>query len=103
MSDEVHQAFRGAHVSQERRPVQRVEAGHGEIGGIANVVQDRSSLQKVRVLSSDAPQGPGLTRDTLDVRPSAGQRLKLVSGNLRRPGSSRRQFWTKILRNAGSR
>jgi hypothetical protein len=44
VSDKVDQAYRCAHVGQERRPVQRVKARYRKVGGIANVVKDRCGL-----------------------------------------------------------
>ena len=55
--------------------VERVEAGVVQVGGVADVVQERRGGQQVRVRAEDRGEGAGLGGDALGMGPAAGQRF----------------------------
>ena len=66
--------------------IELVQAGGGEAGGVADVVQPRGSLQQLGVRAENGCQAACPVGDALDVRPAAGQRLlEEFPGELLRP------------------
>ena len=64
-------------VAQVPGAVELVQAGGGEVGCVADVVQPRGGFQQIGVRAENGRQAAGLGGDALDVRPAAGKgRLK---------------------------
>jgi hypothetical protein len=63
-----------------------VQAGAGEAGGVADVVQPGGGFQQVGVRAENRCQAACSAGDALDVRPAAGQGLlEEFPGELLRP------------------
>jgi len=66
--------------------VELVQAGGGEVGGVADVVQPRGGFEQLGVRAEDGCQAACPGGDALDVRPAAGKRLlEECPGELLRP------------------
>jgi hypothetical protein len=77
-------------VAQVPGAVELVQAGGGEVGGVADVVQPRGGFQQVGVRAENGCQAACPVGDALDVRPAAGQRfLEEYPGDLLRPWCQR--------------
>ena len=73
-------------VAQVPGAVELVQAGGGEAGGVADVVQPRGGFQQIGVRAENRCQAARPVGDALDVRPAAGQRLlEEFPGELLRP------------------
>ena len=62
-------------VTQVPGAVELVQAGGGEAGGVADVVQPGGGFQQLGVRAENGCQAACPVGDALDVRPAAGQRL----------------------------
>jgi hypothetical protein len=63
------------HITQVACAVERVKAGDGENGGVADIVQPARCGDKARLLTEDASQAPRLGGHALSVGPPAWQRV----------------------------
>ena len=62
-------------VAQVPGAIELVQAGGGEAGGAAEVVQPRGGLQQIGVRAENGCQAACPGGNALDVRPAAGQGL----------------------------
>ena len=62
-------------VAQVPGAVELVQAGGGEAGGVADVVQPGGGFQQIGVRAENRCQAACSGGDALDVRPAAGQRF----------------------------
>ena len=69
------QGFGVVDVAQVAGAVQAVQAGGGEFGEVADVVQPRGGLEQVGVGAEGRVEGAGPGGDALDVGPAAGKRI----------------------------
>ena len=77
-------------IAQEPGAVELVQAGGGEVGGVADVVQPCGGFQQIGVSAEDGRQAACPGGDALVVRPAAGKRLlQECPGQLFGPGSQR--------------
>ena len=77
-------------VAQVAGAVQAVQAGIGEFGKIADVVQPRGGLDQLGVGAEGRAEGAGPGGDALDVRPAAGKSLREEdTGEVFSPGCDR--------------
>ena len=60
-------------VAQVPGAIEVVQAGGGEAGGVADVVQPRGGFQQIGVRAQDGRKAAGPGGDALDVRPAAGE------------------------------
>ena len=60
-------------VAQVPGAVELVQAGGGEAGGVADVVQPRGGFEQIGVRAENRCQAACPGGDALDVRPAAGQ------------------------------
>ena len=60
-------------VAQVPGAIELVQAGGGEAGGVADVVQPRGGFQQIGVRAENRRQAACPGGDALDVRPAAGQ------------------------------
>jgi hypothetical protein len=58
-------------VAQVPGAIELVQAGGGEAGGVADVVQPRGGFQQIGVSAENRRQTAGPGGDALDVRPAA--------------------------------
>ena len=73
-------------VAQVPGAIELMQAGGGEAGGVADVVQPRGGLQQIGVRAENRCQAACPGGDALDVRPAAGQGLlQEFPGELSRP------------------
>jgi len=62
-------------VAQVTGAVEGVQARHGQVGRVADIVQPRGGFQEVGVSAENGCQAAGLGGNALDVRPAAGERI----------------------------
>ena len=62
-------------VAQVPGAVECVQARHGEVGRVADVVQPRGGFQEIGIRAENGCQAACPRGDALDVRPAAGQGL----------------------------
>jgi hypothetical protein len=67
-------------VAQVPGAVELVQAGGGEVGGVADVVQPRGSFQQIGVRAENGCQAACSRGDALDVRPAARETAGGVPG-----------------------
>ena len=73
-------------VAQVPGAVELMQAGGGEVGGVADVVQPLGGFQQVGVRAENGCQAACPVGDALDVRPAAGQGfVEEYPGDLLRP------------------
>ena len=81
------QGFGVLDVAQVAGAVQAVQAGGGEFGEVADVVQPRGGLEQTGVRADRGGEAAGPGGDTLDVRPPAGKSVGEESaGEVLSPG-----------------
>jgi len=61
-------------VAQVLGAVERVKAGLGQLGRVADVMQPRSGLKQIGVITEDRRKGSGSRSDPLNMRPTARKR-----------------------------
>jgi hypothetical protein len=67
-------------VAEVTGAIQRMEAGIGQFGRVADVMQPRCGFEQVGVIAEDDGERAGLRRDALDVRPAARQAAPPTTG-----------------------
>ena len=77
-------------VAEVAGAVQAVQAGGGEFGEVADVVQPRGGLEQPGVRADGEREAAGPGGDTLDVGPAAGKSVgEEGAGEVLRPGCER--------------
>ena len=62
-------------VAQVSGAVELVQAGHGQVGRVADVVQPRGGFQEISVRAENSRQAACPRGNALDMRPAAGEVL----------------------------
>ena len=84
------QGFGVLDVAQVAGAVQAVQAGGGEFGEVADVVQPRGGLEQAGVRAEGGGEATGPGGDALDVGPAAGKRVgQEGAGEVLSPGCER--------------